>query len=89
MAAVTDEDWQEMHNMAPPLVVWEQKSRAFGELNFTYGALYIKDRDTWYLAGNAIYYGRKREITDQEMRDLLSDDEVETWWWNKQWRKAH
>ena len=85
MAFVSEEAWRTMHREAPPLIVWTQDKHNFGERGYTYGALYIADRTTWYLCGNAEFYGT-REMDDHEMRQLIESPEVSDWWHNKGWK---
>jgi hypothetical protein len=87
MAFVDDSTWATLHLQSPPMIVWEQQGHPFGSARYTYGALFIQATQTWYLAGDAEYYG-SREIGDSTMRQLIEDPDVETWWYNQQWRKG-
>ena len=88
MAFVSEEAWRTMHRGSPPVIVWAQDKRNFGEPGYTYGALFIKARHTWYLCGDAEFYG-KREMTDREMRRVIEDPRVDDWWHNTGWELAN
>jgi hypothetical protein len=71
-----------------PAIVWVQNNRNFNEKGYSYAAFYVQDTATWYLAGDAEWYGT-RTCTNDQMFKILRDPETENMWHVKDWQIVH
>lgn len=70
--------WQ---NRINTLVVWVSNNR------FTYAA--INARDTWYITGSGVFYGKNEFNHDEFVRDVLGHSEVTSIWVSNRFKQIY
>jgi hypothetical protein len=88
MAEINPDNWAQLMMGGPPVIVWENRSHSFGSPGFTYCAMYIADRDCWYLTTDARFYDLGSTCSTAQLQEILLSQRTSSWWFNTRWKRG-